>query len=176
MILKIICTIAIFIGIFIFFVWLCTRSKKRMSVLKEKIFMLTVFGIGFIIATLVWTMLLITTRNYVEVDAVVTNVEEVDNTDSDGIDLDYMVTFKYTYNTKEYYGDKLYEYKYKIPSEATKVKCDPDNPTELADYSLLWISIIVSVSFGFVDYFLVIDLINYLKNRNKKEELYDSTI
>jgi len=173
---KIICTITILIGIFVFFAWKGIKKKKRMSILKEKIFTLAFFGIGFIMATLVWTMTLIISRNYVEVNAVVTNVEEVEKSYDDGIDFDYIVTFKYTYNNMEYYGNKNFQDKDKVPSGATKIKCNPDNPTKLANYELLWGSIIVSVGFGILDCFLVTDLINYMKNRNKKEDAYDSTI
>jgi len=146
------------------------RTKKRKSVLRNKIFALAVFGIGFIIITLVWSLTLITTINYVEVDAIVSNIEKVDESTSDHFDYYYNVTFKYTYNNKDYLGNRIYENEKNIPQNTTKVKCNPDNPTELANLSLLWISIIVSVVFGIIDYFLVIDLINYMRNRNKKEE------
>jgi len=47
---------------------------------------------------------------------------------------------------------------------------NPENPTEFAGNSLIWASIIMSVAFGIVDCFLVTDLINYMRNRNKKKE------
>ena len=169
MIIKII-VIVIFIGVFISSIWMCVRTKKRKSVLKEKIFILAIFGIGFIVANLLWTIPLITTRNYVEVDAVVTKVEEVDNSTPEHFDYDHAVTFKYTYNGVEYYGEKMYQTNEKIPSKATKIKFNPENPTEIAGNSLIWASIIVSIVFGIVDYFLVMDLINYMRNRNKKKE------
>jgi len=147
------------------------RTKKRKSVLRNKIFALAVFGIGFIIITLVWSLTLITTINYVEVDAIVSNIEKVDESTSDHFDYYYNVTFKYTYNNKEYFGNKVYENENNIPQNATKVKCNPDNPAELANYSLLWISIIVSAILAIINYFLFRDLINYIKNRDKKEDV-----
>ena len=167
MIINIICTLAFFIGILAFFVWICTRKRKTKSLFKQKIFILAFFGIGFIVVNLLWVIPLITTRNYIEVDAVVTKVEEVDNSTPEHFDYDHAVTFKYTYNGVEYYGEKMYQTNEKIPSKATKIKFNPENPTEIAGNSLIWASIIMSVAFGIVDYFLVIDLINYMRNRKR---------
>lgn len=178
MLFNIICTILFFVLFLGFFVWLIRISKKGMSKLHSKIVLLIVFGGGWILATASWLIPLVKSWNYVTVDAVITNIEEFQRSGSDTSDTNYRVTFQYTYENTEYNGDMIYQGKRQIPDTHTKVKCNPDNPTELANFSLFWIGVVITVVFGLVDFFLIKDFIYFIKNKGVDEEdpEYDSEI
>lgn len=176
MIFNVICTIVFFTLFIGFFVWLIWISKKGVGPLHSRIVLVFVFGGGFLLSLAGWLRPLIITWNYVKVDAEIIDVEPI-HMRSNESDYDYNVTFQYTYNGKEYKGLICYEDDAQIPDKHTKLKCNPDNPTQLANFSLFWLAIVVSVIFGTLDYFFIKDLIYYIKNRNNEEDSdYDSEI
>ena len=69
-------------------------------------------------------------RNFKQVDAVVTSVEEIESVDEDGLDdIDFVVTVKYTVDGTEYeevlqYADKGYF----VDGQEVSVLYDPDKP------------------------------------------------
>jgi len=164
--------IIIFICIIFFvglFVWILKMPRK--SVFRNKLIFVIVFSSFFVIILAMWLIPIITARNYISVDAVITNTEEYyrSRSASSSKDVDYDVTFQYTYNNSEYFGHIIYLYKGQIPDTHTKVRCNPDNPTELAAYTSIWV-ILASVVFGIISYSLLKDFIRYLKYRNKDDE------
>lgn len=115
----------------------------------------------------------------VTVEAKITYVKEIDNSDDDSDDTDYDAYITYTYN-REKYQDVLYKRYEKKPdiSKTLYVEIDPENPTHLRPlnngigYAVL--CIIVSTIFIAIPSSALIILLPPIIAKNNKKNIYTS--